>query len=417
MKLVSSINEINYGSYDEGLDWNIQNYRVYSNGKNLTGKKAQLRLNSCLRFNIFTENLQAELEFLRSSEALRIMLVSYDTEHDSYLEKTWLLNVKHFSWEGSPEKYEIRGKGLGLDFAVSCDGLGALLVHFSHFDQYHIHFISHIHRADRKPLRNVNPFDFDTWSFSEKHAMLDCGSISLVLEGNNYTTSARPEPGAAPNFNLSYEWYGGYFPPSTRELRCQFWQQGTADQGAFAEEARGLEMRGLETQGLETRGLETRGRAASNPSALISDEELEVSSLREQMAPQYRPGRLPELAGSLLLMGHDSCSSESAIWVEQKVRYRLPRIVPSFGRSEPAISKNGRLLPDLEWNISAGKHLSLNFRPFNINGAPQLVFPLTQMQRIYGLFHGKLLDQFGDAIPIQKALGFIDYRRIQWRKR
>ena len=412
MKLVSSLNEINYGSYDEGLDWNIQNYRIYSNGKSITGKKFQALLNHSLRVNIFAPKLQAELEFLKSKDILRILLIGYDIERDTYLEKSWVLSAKHFSWEGSPEKYLLQGEGLGLDLLVECESSGALHLHFSYFDHYHIHFVSHIHRADRKPLRNVNPFNLNSWSFSEKHAMLACNSMELTLDGNSYSQ----HPSFSSGFNLSYEWFGGYLPSVTKELRCQFWQPLNSETHKPETEEESLDA--------------MISTLTSNNQ--LSNEQPRWDNWRQatMQLPNTAGTWKPELAGSLLMMGHDSCSSESAIWVESKLRYRLPRIVPNFGRSEQLqqvakpflrFSKwfspsSNYILPDLEWKISAGEHLQLNFQPFSISDAPQLVFPLTQTQRIYGLFYGKLLDQFNDVLPIQKALGFIDYRQVQWRK-
>ncbi len=410
MKLFSANNEVNYGSYDEGLDWNIQNCRIYHNGKSLSGRKALALFSTSLRLNIFASTLQAEFEFLKNDSTLRIMLIGYDLLHDLYIEKTWALTNKQFSWEGSPEKYQIQGKSLGLNFDVHCDSSGALHVHFKHFDHYQLHFISHIHRSLRKPLRNVNPFDFDTWSFSEKHAMLECHNMQLVVDGNTYispmqiqqlsgaagrhpTTKVRQrgkgsdgqEQVQGEDWNLSYEWSGGYLPPQTKELRCQFWQQGRLLPGAEG--------------------------ANQVPRATIP-------KLKQ---PLQADSGLPELAGSLLMMGHDSCSSESAIWLDQKVRYRLPRIILCFARSEQEPSarggRNSSLLPDLEWEIAAGNSLSLSFRPFGTSNVSKLVFPLSRIQRIYGFFHGRLLDQLGNVVPIQRALGFIDYREIHWRKK
>ena len=418
MKLISPLNEINYGSYDEGLDWNIQNYQ---DSMNLSSRKFYALFCSCLRINIFTPKLQAEIELLKSSETLRILLIGYDLKHDVYLEKSWTLTRKQFTWEGSPEKYEIQGRSLGLELHIQCDGPGALHVHFSYFTHYYIHFISHIHRADRKPLRNVNPFDFDNWSFNEKHAMLDCSSIELILDGNHYSQ----QPGSADKFNISYEWLGGHFPAITKELRCQFWQYAITQQKFEAPTH-------IHTSALVT------DLAAEILTEEEEYEELDSFNLQEQgqeqtVLPQPNAQTIEglktqEMAGALLMMGHDSCSSESAVWVEQKIRYRLPRIIPTFGRSEQMKqskqmlkqsklqNKNSDLLPDLEWKITAGKHLYLSFQPFSVNDASKQAFPLTQNQRLYGFFYGKLFDQFGDAVPIRKALGFIDYRQIQWRK-
>ncbi len=415
MKLISPLNEINYGSYDEGLDWNIQNYQ---DSINLSSRKFYALLRSCLRINIFTPKLQAEIELLKSNETLRILLIGYDLKYDVYLEKSWTLARKQFVWEGSPEKYEIQGRSLGLELHIQCDGPGFLYFHFSYFDHYYIHFVSHIHRTERKPLRNVNPFDFDNWSFNEKHAMLNCSSIELILDGNHYSQ----QPDLAANFNMSYEWIGGHFPAITKELRCQFWQHA------------------VDEQKFETPVPSKTSAFATDLVNEISIEEYEVGEesnffdLQQQIVLQkFNSQTVGELktqrmAGALLMMGHDSCSSESAIWVEQKIRYRLPRIIPTFSRSEQIksskqrikqsrlLDKNSNLLPDLEWKIAAGKHLYLSFQPFSVNNASKQVFPLTQTQRLYGFFYGKLFDQFGDAVPIRKALGFIDYRQIQWRK-
>ncbi|MEM9423704.1 MAG: hypothetical protein AAF975_02805, partial [Spirochaetota bacterium] len=306
MKLVSPLNEINYGNYDEGLDWNIQNFQARMNGKNGKAKKAPYH--TCLRLNIFAPKLQAEIELLHHNESFRILLLGYDVKHDLYLEKSWMLAAKQFIWEGTPEKYQIQGRALGLDLSIQCDGSGALHFHFNYFDHYHLHFISHLHRTDHKPLRSVNPYDFDTWSFSEKHAMLDCSSIKIVLDGNDCTR----HPGFATGFNLGYEWLGGYFPHTTKELRCQFWQNS----GSSAP---------------------TQGPVPEQPHP----------AEKELPRPEEK-NKLSEMAGTLLIMGHDSCSSESAIWLGQKIRYRLPRIVPTFGRSDPsqtASGKNLQLLP------------------------------------------------------------------------
>ena len=403
MNIISPLNEINYGYYDEAVDWNIQDYQIRRKGRVLSAKKVRQLLGSCLRLNIFSSRIQAEIEFLKLSNALRILLVAYGVQRDIYLEKTWILPHKRFVWEGSPQDYQLIGKGLGLDFDIKCDGSGSLHLHFSYFDHYQIHFVSHIHRADRESLCNINPFDINTWCFSEKHAMLECKSLDLRLDGHDYNSGPLQAFAATgTNFNIAYECLEGYFPAMTRELRCQFWQcssfaMGQSDGGPVADSPARIE---------ETGDID-----------LISGEERQHLGGEEQETTERLCSRLSGLAGSLLMIGHDICSSESAIWTDRGIRYSLPRIVPSFGRSEQSAAKYGALLPDLDWKILAGKHLELVFRPFSVGDAPQLVFPQTQTQRIYGLFYGKLLNHLGEAIPINKALGFIDYRQIQWRKR
>ena len=355
MQLVSAMNQINYGSYPCGIDWNIDSYELFHRGKILRGEKALALLGFCVRINIFTGELHTELEFLKNDQTLRIVLSAYDRIRDLYIQKTWILRQKQFVWEGGPQAFQISGKPVkfrekfhfGLNFDIRCESTGSLHIHFCYFDQYQIHCIA----ARNTSIRSVNPFDLDTWCCTEKHAMLKCDSIQLIIDGNDY--SLKNETGDAAGFALGYDWSGGYFPPQTQTLCAYFWQM---------------------------------------------------------------PPRRPIVGGALLLMGHDSCSSESAIWTEQDM-YSLPRLVPGFARSEqtpPNVRKN--LLPDLEWNISAGEQLVLDFHPSAIGDVSRLVFPMTLGQRIYGVFSGVLKDRFGAAVSIQKAPGFIDYRRIEWHK-
>ena len=356
MQLVSATNQINYGSYSEGIDWNIQNYELLWGGKVFRGKKALALFSFCVRIHIFTKEFHTELEFLKNDQTLRVRLSGYDRIHDLYIQKIWILGRKQFLWKGDPQTYQILARNLfsgnkqnfGLNFDIRCEN--ALHIHFSYFDQYQIHCIAQC----SKSIRSVNPFNLRNWCYTDKHATLECESIQLIVDGNDYSNKS----GDALDFQLGYDWSGGYFPPQTETLCGYFWQS--------------------------------------------------------------LPNRL---GATLLLIGHDNCSGESAVWTEREI-FRLPRLVPRFTHSEnlpadPPKNANAQknlLLPDLDWEISAGEQLLLRFHPSSISEVSSLVFPITATQRIYGVFSGELKDRFGAAVSIQNAQGFIDYRQIKWHR-
>lgn len=346
MRVVSPVNQINYGPYDESLDWNLQNYQALRNGKVLAHKQSAEAFTRLCRIHLFHAELLAELEILAHQGNLRIVFTGYDQKREAFLHKSWTLSKRQFLWEGTPETYCIKAKNLGLYLSVDCSPCGTLSYSFRYFDYYSIRFRSQLQREELKPLRNINPFDLESWAFNEKHGLLQPELEELCLDGQNY-------PLADEIYNLSYEWMGGYLPKENSQLRCLFWQD--------------------------------------------------------------RPD-VPQLGASLLALGHDSCSSESAIWIKQRVRYRLPRVVPSFQYG--ALPMDQKLhFPDNGWSFCAQDHLQVKFQPFSTHSTQITTFPLSKSHRLYGHFYGQLFNHMGEVYPIQRALGFIDYQQNLWRRR
>lgn len=346
MHIISGINQVNYGSYREKPYWNLEDYRVLRNGKPLSLKQTERAFTRCLRLNWISRDLIVEFEFLLTKSSGRFLISVYDRAREISYEKSGLLPRTGVCWNGFSEQFQLSAKSFGADLLLEC-GPGRLLrCKFQYLNLYRISFQSSLAPSEITPLRSLNPFNLESWSFTEKQALLPLSEPEFFFDGTVYDLRAEETC-------LHYSWTGGYFPPQTQELYCQFQQSG---------------------------------------------------------------GSLESIAGSLLVMGQDTCSSESAVWVGPKKCFRLPRVVPAFG-SPLLLPGRNELVYDSNWNFSSGRDLELQFLPFQWNRSTRLVFPVTQRQRIYGRFFGCLRNQFDESHLIDGAVGFLEYRKVHWRKR
>jgi hypothetical protein len=205
-KIIGKDNRVNYGCFDEPLDFNYGDFKLYSFfNKEITGLKKKFSLHTFNYLGIIADDFLVGIAAVNLGYIQNVFAYIYHYRNGKIFEyDTKSLGSGPLKFPVNPDEHVIRfeKRGASLFIAKSHDEK-ILSVDAGFGGRLSVRGTFPYSFKNNQPLRVLNPSDPTHWTFTEK-----CAPImpkSLIIELDN-----APLPFDLSRTTLLYDWSGGY---------------------------------------------------------------------------------------------------------------------------------------------------------------------------------------------------------------
>ena len=205
-KIIGEGNKVNYGVFDEKIDFNYRDYRLWNFfGKEIKGLRKKIAMHAFNYVGINAGEVFVGLACVRLGYGHMVFAYVYDYDKGMVFDYNKLGPGRGgLDFPGNPDEYVIKyEKGKNLALIRKSHDKQNLYVEADLGGRLEIKISAPYGLEDYSPLRVLNPSEPYRWTFTEKCSPIKPEAIRIILDGKDLEID--PE-----NAAILYDWSGGY---------------------------------------------------------------------------------------------------------------------------------------------------------------------------------------------------------------
>lgn len=211
VQIIDTDSRVKYGSIDEPLEWNIDQYKLKDIfEKEIKGVRRRWAYHQFNYIGILNPEFVCGIAVVDLGYAYNIFSFYYDQKKGMqfHFDKKGVIRKGRLQFDRNPDSYILEYKDRSTELMVlKSHEKGALEVHCNFKSSLIINAVFDF-SMQNTPLRVCNPASPTRWSFTEKCSPLKTSEIDLCLNGS-------PVPVSKNKTFAIYDWSGGYMDRNT----------------------------------------------------------------------------------------------------------------------------------------------------------------------------------------------------------